>query len=94
MLTYAVTSDTDRTIDFLGVFKADEQRIFGQTDIEQFRIGRGVPNLIDALPEGVTVTIYVAPDEDSDEAELEPMSEEALEEFEHEVLHIDTHEEA
>ena len=94
MLTYAVTSDTDRTIDFLGVFKAGEQQIFGQTDVDEFRRGRGVPNLLDALPEDVTATIYVQPDTDPDEANLEPMSEAEQRDIEQNVLHIDTSEEA
>jgi hypothetical protein len=96
MLTYVVTSEIDRTIDFLGVFKAGEQKVFGETDIDQFRLGRGVPNLIDALPEDATVTIYVQSDAEDPEGEenLEPMSDEEAKAFEENVLHIDTHEEA
>ena len=90
MLTYVVESDTDRTVDFLGVFKAGESRVFGQTDVDQFKQGRGVPNLIDAVPEGVRIVVHVTPDSDPDEEDLEPMSEEEQQDFEENVLHIDT----
>jgi FlaG/FlaF family flagellin (archaellin) len=63
MLTYVVTSDTNRVIDFLGVFKADEQQVLGQTAADHFHQLKGVPLNQSNVPEGVQVVIYVTPEE-------------------------------
>jgi hypothetical protein len=67
MLTYVVTSDTDRVIDFLGVFAAGEQQVFGQTAADHFHQQKGVPLNQSNVPEGVQVVIYVTPDEGAGE---------------------------
>lgn len=62
MLTYMVTSDTQRVIDGLGVFMPDETKEFTAEDVRMFQTIRGVPLQQTNVPDGVEVTIFVTDD--------------------------------
>lgn len=77
MLTYMVTSDTQKVIDGLGVFEPDETRVFTEQDAAMFRLLRGVPLLQTNVPDGVEVVLVVTPSKepDPDLDETEPVEE-------------------
>jgi hypothetical protein len=65
-LTYVVTSESDRVIDGLGVFKAGETVELEASIAENFQRIRGVALLADNLPEDVDLALrlWSYPDEE------------------------------
>lgn len=63
-MKYKVVTDRAMTIDYLGVFEADVEREFSESDAAWFQHGRGVPLTQDNVPKGATVTIIVESDKE------------------------------
>lgn len=62
-MKYEVTSDRAQTVDGLGVFAADETRVFSEDEAAGYVHMHGVPLIDGNVPEGVTVTLVTGGEE-------------------------------
>lgn len=64
MLKYKVKADRDAIVEGLAVFTPGEERTFSEYDRDQFFFMRGIALNQAAMPEGVTLTVIVAGEEE------------------------------